>query len=149
MRSSHRDRISIIIDILKATKVEGGTTKTRIIYNASLSHYQMKNHVRSLVENHVLYDDLHAPKVKTAEEGLRVIEAYTRIEDMISSQQLASPPSTILRQQVKLERWKDGVFSYKMIANIYTCKQPANLLALDDNPEAARVLALSLCKHGN
>lgn len=98
----YRDRICIISDILEDANVEGGTTKTRIMYNANLSHDQMKHYVRILTENHFLCYDLHTQRFKTTEKGVRVIEAYKRIEDMIKTQQLSSTPP--LRQlQVQMQ----------------------------------------------
>ena len=51
---SYRDRISIIIDVSEVAKVEGGATKTRIMYNANLGHDQMKYPLRILIENNFL-----------------------------------------------------------------------------------------------
>jgi predicted transcriptional regulator len=101
--SCYRDRICIISDVLEAAKVEGGTTRTRIMYNANLSHDQMKHYVRILIENHFLYYDLHTQRFKTTEKGLKVIEAYKRIEDMIKTQQL-SPTPPLRQRQVQVQR---------------------------------------------
>jgi hypothetical protein len=68
--SCYRDRISIISDILEVANGDDGASRTRIMYNANLSHYQMKNYVRSLVENHVLYYDLHALKSRLLKKAL-------------------------------------------------------------------------------
>jgi len=100
--SCYRDRISIIRDILKVAKVENGTTKTTMMYNGNLSHDQMKYYVRVLTENNFLYYNLHTQRFKTNEEGLRVIEAYKRIEDMVKVQQvLPIPPLQQLQVQVQ------------------------------------------------
>jgi predicted transcriptional regulator len=97
--SCYRDRISIISDILEVAKVENGTTKTAIMYNANLSHDQMKYYVRILTENTFLYYDLQTRRFKTTEKGLRVIEAYKRIEDMVRSQQVL--PQTLRQRPVR------------------------------------------------
>ena len=85
--SSYRDRISIISDILEAAKGECGVTKTGIMYKANLSHDQMKEYLGILTENYFLYYNLHTQTFKTTEKGLRVIEAYNRIKDVIKEQQ--------------------------------------------------------------
>lgn len=94
--SCYRDRISIISDILEVAKGDGGASRTRIMYNANLSHDQMKHYLRILNENYFLYYNLHTQRFQTTEKGLKVIEAYKRIEDMIRSQQVSPPP---LRQR--------------------------------------------------
>jgi predicted transcriptional regulator len=100
--SYYRDRISIIRDILEVSKVENGTTKTAIMYNANLSHDQMKHYVSILTENNFLYYDLQTRRFKTTEKGLMVIEAYKRIESMVKAQQiLSTPPLPQLQVQVK------------------------------------------------
>jgi predicted transcriptional regulator len=100
--SCYRDRISIIRDILEVAKVENGTTKTAIMYNANLSHDQMKYHVNILTENAFLYYNLQTRRFKTTEKGLRVIEAYKRIEDMVKAQQvLPTPPLQQLQVQLQ------------------------------------------------
>ncbi len=100
--SSCRDRIGMITDILEVANVEGGTTRTRIMYNANLSHDQMKRYVSILTENNFLYYDLQTRRFKTTEKGLMVIEAYKRIESMVKAQQvLPTPPLPQLQVQVK------------------------------------------------
>jgi predicted transcriptional regulator len=79
--SSCRDRIGIISQILEVAKA--GATKTRIMYKANLGHDQMKGYLTILTENYFLYYNLHNQTFKTTEKGLRVLEAYNRIEDMI------------------------------------------------------------------
>ncbi len=96
--SCYRDKISIIRDILEVAKGDGGVSRTRIMYNANLSHDQMKHHVKILTENSFLYYNLQTQRFKTTEKGLRVIEAYKRIEDMIKTQQIVPSPLTRQRQ---------------------------------------------------
>jgi predicted transcriptional regulator len=100
--SCYRDRISIIIDVLEVAKVENGTTKTAIMYNANLSHDQMKYYVSILAENNFLYYDFQTRRFKTTEKGLMVIEAYKRIESTVKAQQvLSTPPLQQLQVQVQ------------------------------------------------
>ncbi len=102
--SCYRDRIGIVRDILEAAKGDEGTTKTRIMYKANLSHDQMKDYLRILTESCFIYYDIPAKRFKTTEKGLKVIEAYKRVEDMVNVQQLLPPPPSPLRQrQVKVQ----------------------------------------------
>jgi predicted transcriptional regulator len=89
--SYYRDRIGIISDILEVAKGDSGAARTRIMYNANLSHDQMKHYLRILTENYFLYYNLHTQRFKTTEKGLKVIEAYKRIDDMIKPQQISPP----------------------------------------------------------
>jgi predicted transcriptional regulator len=79
-----RDRISIICQILEVAK-RGGATKTRIMYKANLSHDQMKEYLTILTENYFIYYNLHSHTFKITEKGLRVLEAYNGIEDMMKA----------------------------------------------------------------
>jgi predicted transcriptional regulator len=94
--SSYRDRIGIISQILEVAK-GGGATKTKIMYKANLGHDQMKGYLTILTENYFLYYNLHTQRFKTTEKGLKVLEAYNRIEDMMK----APPPQ---QQQVQVQR---------------------------------------------
>lgn len=87
--SFYRDRIAIIIAILEIGKTGEGSTKTAIMYRANLSHDQMKEYVRILTESKFLCYSLDTRKFKTAEKGLRVIEAYKRIEEMLKTGQVS------------------------------------------------------------
>ena len=89
----YRDKISIFSDILEVANRDGGALKTRIMYDANLSHDQMKYYVKILTENNLLYYDLHTQRFKTTEKGLRVIEIYKQMERMVKAQQvLPTPP---------------------------------------------------------
>ena len=92
--SSCRDRIGIISHILEVAK-GGGATKTRIMYKANLGHDQMKGYLTILTENYFLYYDLHTQTFKTTEKGLKVLEAYNRIGDMMK----ASPQQRLVQEQ--------------------------------------------------
>jgi predicted transcriptional regulator len=99
---SYRDRIGIVRDILEAAKGdEGGTTKTRMMYKSNLSHDQMKDYLMILTESCFICYDVSTKRFRTTEKGLKVIEAYKRIEDMVSAQQLLPPPP-LRQRQVKV-----------------------------------------------
>jgi predicted transcriptional regulator len=92
--SYYRDKISIFSDILEvANRDGGGALKTRIMYDANLSHDQLKYYVKILTENNLLYYDLHTQRFKATEKGLRVIEIYKRIESMVKAPQVLPTPA--------------------------------------------------------
>jgi predicted transcriptional regulator len=47
-------RIGIINDILEFANGDGGTSRSRIMYSANLSHDQMKHYLTILTENYLL-----------------------------------------------------------------------------------------------
>jgi predicted transcriptional regulator len=100
--SYYRDKISIICDILEVANRDGGALKTRIMYDANLSHDQMKYYVKILTENNFLYYDLHTQRFKTTEKGLRIIEIYNRIESMVKAPQVLPTPA-FLQPQVQMQ----------------------------------------------
>jgi predicted transcriptional regulator len=83
---THRDRVDIISQILEAAN--GGASKTKIMYKAVLSYNQMKECVKLLTEKGLLgYDQQEVQTFKTTEKGLRFLDIYNRISDMIKEEQ--------------------------------------------------------------
>jgi predicted transcriptional regulator len=80
----NRSTIDIASDVLEAAN--GGAGKIQIMYRALLSHKQMKVYVNFLTEKGLLvYDNQHGEvhTFRTTEKGLRFLEIYNRLEDMI------------------------------------------------------------------
>jgi predicted transcriptional regulator len=63
----------------------GGATKTKIMYSAFLSYSQMKGYLMVLTQNDLLSYDLNTRTFKTTEKGLRFLEAYNRMDDMMKA----------------------------------------------------------------
>ena len=61
----NRDRMTIISRILEAVNEGGrdGSTRTRIMYNAFVSHAQMKEYLSNLEDNGMLYYDAERSKI--------------------------------------------------------------------------------------
>jgi predicted transcriptional regulator len=78
----YRDRIDIISSVLEVANVGDDTTKTRIMYNANLSHDQLKEYLTVLTERDLLSYDLDSHTFKTTEKGLRFLEIYNRMDGM-------------------------------------------------------------------
>ena len=76
----YRSRTDICSQILEAAN--GGTTKTRIMYNAYLSYAQLKEYLSVLTENGLLEYMEGENKYKTSEKGLQFMRAYEHMNKM-------------------------------------------------------------------
>jgi predicted transcriptional regulator len=78
----YRSRTEIISQILE-TANGGRATKTKILYKAFLSHDQLKDYLTILTDSDLLRYDLDTQTFKTTEKGLRFLEIYKRIDDVV------------------------------------------------------------------
>jgi predicted transcriptional regulator len=67
-------RIGIINDILEVANGDGGASRSRIIYNANLSHDQMKRYLTILTENYFLYYNLHTQDSRPKKKVLKLLK---------------------------------------------------------------------------
>ena len=91
----NRDRLDIISLILEAAKREnnsnsssrGGSSRgaapTRIMYNAFLSHTQLKQYLTYLIDNGLLQYDSVSQTFQTTEKGLVFLKTYSEMDEMI------------------------------------------------------------------
>ena len=94
----NRDRFEILSLILQVANGGGkNTTRTRIMNRTLLGYKQMKEHLAFLTERDLLYYDTDIGTFKTTETGMRFLQIYSRIEDMIK-------PSSQQQQQYQ-QRW--------------------------------------------
>ena len=82
----YRDRIDIVSQVLEIAN-GGDVTKSRIMYKAFLSHNQLKQYLKVLTANDLLSYDLVSQKFKTTEKGLRYLDAYNQIGDIVKALQ--------------------------------------------------------------
>jgi predicted transcriptional regulator len=108
----HRSRIDIASDVLKAAN--GGASKIKIMYGALLSYKQMKEYVNFLTKMGLLVIDINdgeAPVFKTTEKGLRFLETYNRLDEMIKAkeeeEQLA--PTLYLQMAYRENKREGGI----------------------------------------
>ena len=82
----YRSRIDIISVILDAAN-DGtdGLTKTKIMYQAYLSHEQIKEYLSVLIESELLNYDVYTRKFKTTEKGLRFLDTYNQMSDVMKT----------------------------------------------------------------
>lgn len=80
-----RDKLFIIAEILEIAKE--GTLKTQIMYKANLSFAQLKEYLSLLTELNLLEKNLIDEKTyyKTTEKGLKFLESYKEILDLIKN----------------------------------------------------------------
>ena len=80
----YRSRNDIISEILEA--VNGcGLTKTKIMYQTFLSYAQMKEYLTELTESGLLNYDVDTRQFKTTEKGLRLLDTYNQMSDVMKT----------------------------------------------------------------
>jgi predicted transcriptional regulator len=94
----YRDRLDIISQILEAAN--GGIPKTRIMYKALVSSSQMKEILTALTENDLLRYDENTRIIKTTEKGLRFLQIYNQLGNIIKEEQQPS------QQQIWIHRYE-------------------------------------------
>lgn len=79
----YRTRTELIRDILKAARNYGnGAGQTQIMYNAFLSHGQMKEYLAILIDNGLLQHDVGNQKFRITEKGLSFLQLYEQIDGL-------------------------------------------------------------------
>jgi len=78
----YRSRTDIIAMILQAATQ--GATKTRIMYSAYLSYAQVKEYMSFLLQRDLIRREEGSGLYKLSERGMKVLEAYEGISDMIA-----------------------------------------------------------------
>ncbi len=81
----NRDRMNIISRILEAVNGSGddGVRTTRIMYNAFVSHAQLKQYLSMLADNGMVQYGSKSQAFKITEKGLMFLRAYREIDEMI------------------------------------------------------------------
>ena len=81
-----RTRIDIISQILE-TANGGVTTKIRIMYRTNLSYAQLKGYLMTLSDKDLLRYDLDTNTFKTTEKGLRFLEIYNKLDNIVREEE--------------------------------------------------------------
>jgi predicted transcriptional regulator len=89
----HRSKTEIITRILEIVSDgsrfgDGGISKTKIMYRASLSHPQLEEYLLILTESDLLRYDGRTRTFKTTEKGLRFLKAYDQIDQLMKEKQI-------------------------------------------------------------
>ncbi len=94
----YRDRSEIIRQILEVANSAEDVTKTKIMYKAFLSYKQLNEYLRVLIERHLLSYDSITHTFKVTEKGLRLLQFYNELDDMMNKALQPRPgqrPSTL------------------------------------------------------
>jgi predicted transcriptional regulator len=102
---NYRSRDDIISDILEVASGGGGiATKMGIMYKTFLSHAQMKNYLTYLTQHDLIEYDVGAQIYKTTEKGLRFLDTYGQMDDMIKDGPLPPPTSLSYPQEEEVQQ---------------------------------------------
>jgi predicted transcriptional regulator len=87
---TNRSRTEIVSQILESADRssdddDGVSTKTKIMYQAFLSHAQMKDYMIFLTQHDLIEYDVDAQVYKTTEKGLRFLGIYNQLDGMIKA----------------------------------------------------------------
>jgi predicted transcriptional regulator len=88
MHMRYRSRIEIISRILEIAN-GGNITKSKILYQSFLSYDKMKEYLEVLTKTDLISYDLDTHTFKTTEKGLRFLDIYNQLDDMIKAPQVA------------------------------------------------------------
>ena len=83
----YRSRTEIISQILEAANNHVRITKTRLMYKVFLSHDQLKGYVKVLTESDLLRYDSVTRTFKTTEKGLRFLNLYNKIDQLMKEEE--------------------------------------------------------------
>jgi predicted transcriptional regulator len=81
----YRDRIEMITLILTSANRMSGVLKTKIMYEAFLSFSQLEEYIGLLFRNGLLEHDELKKTYKTTEKGLRLLELYNSLPEIVDS----------------------------------------------------------------
>ncbi|MDQ4101408.1 MAG: winged helix-turn-helix domain-containing protein [Thermoproteota archaeon] len=104
----NRDRFEILSLILEIANGGNNATMTMIMKWALLGYKQLKEHLVFLTERDLLYYDKEDGTFKTTEKGMRFLQIYGRMEEMLRPLQKQQerrwwgPP--LPEQQTRIER---------------------------------------------
>ena len=83
----NRDRLEILSLILQVANGGNNATTTKIMNRTLLGYKQMKEHLLFLTERDLLYYDKESGTFMTSKKGMKFLQIYGRMEDMIRLQE--------------------------------------------------------------
>ena len=93
-----RTKIDIMSQILEIAN-GGVSTKIKLMYRANLSYVQLKGYLMALSDKGLLSYDLNSNTFKTTEKGLRFLEIYNKLDEVMSKEILQQPLILIQKQR--------------------------------------------------
>ena len=82
----YRDRIEIISQILEAAN-GSNVTRSKLAYKAFLNYSQLKENLAALTQQDLLCYDEETRTFKTTEKGLRFLDTYNLLGEMVKEEQ--------------------------------------------------------------
>jgi predicted transcriptional regulator len=79
----NRGRTEMLATMIEAAN--GGTTKTKIMYNAFLSYNQLKDYLSVLIENNLLEYVEGTQNYKTTEKGLNFLKMNNAMGELLQT----------------------------------------------------------------
>jgi predicted transcriptional regulator len=76
------DLVALILDVANDSE---GVTRTKIMYKVFLSYTKAKEYLAVLVQNDLIRYDQNNQTYKTTERGLRFMNAYKQMGELIAS----------------------------------------------------------------
>ena len=76
-----RNRLNIIYDILRVIQAKGEIKKTHIMYQANLSHGQMKQYLDELYEKKFIENADDKPLIKITKKGRDFFRQYAQVKE--------------------------------------------------------------------
>jgi predicted transcriptional regulator len=101
----NRDRLEILNLILQVANGGNNATTTKIMNRALLGYKQMKEHLLFLTERDLLYYDKESGTFKTSEKGMRFLQIYGRMEEMIRLQEQKQQERLWRKPSEQLQLW--------------------------------------------
>ena len=93
-----RTKIDIMSQILEIAN-GGVSTKIKLMSRANLSYVQLKGYLMTLSDKGLLIYDLNTNTFKTTEKGLRFLEIYNKLDEVMSKEILQQPLILIQKQR--------------------------------------------------
>ena len=87
----YRGRMDIVAKILEIAM--NGAAKTTLMYRAYLSYAQIQEYVQFLTERKLMVLEAATNEYRVTQSGLRFLNAYDQIKDMVSLNTRGSRPS--------------------------------------------------------
>ncbi len=94
----NRSRIEIMGQILEAAN--GCSSMSQIMYKTFLSHTQIKGYLKTLIDNGFLRYDFNSQTYKITKKGMRLLQLYNQIDEMIHLSKQLQP-----EQQQQQQAW--------------------------------------------
>jgi predicted transcriptional regulator len=81
----YRDKIEIIMLMLKSSNADNGSTKTKIMYESFVTFPQLEEYLSLLLRNDLLVYNAINRTYKTTEKGLRLLELCNKLNELLDT----------------------------------------------------------------